>query len=475
MTTDGEAGAVDGRSQAIRVTVRSGPASGTSVTVDEGRVVLGRGDDCELSLPDPKVSRRHAAVEPLPDGGASLVDLGSGNGTFLNGQQVSSAVLEGNDQIQVGDTVLISSRGDLPEASGGTVIGASPGPERQSAIQRLVKRSTRRATIISGAAVAVAAGVGLLLTTGVIGGEGTDEAVRKVVKNAESSTVSIEIGGGGGTGWVLDAGAGLVVTNAHVIGGNQDVQVGVDGKLRNASLHAISPCEDLAVLRVAGPTGLETIQLGRQADLALGQTVVAVGYPKGASLEGDLTSTTGVVSVVKTAYRERSLDLPRFTNVIQTDAAINPGSSGGPLLDLDGRLVGVTSAGRTLTPEGRIVQGQNYAIGVDRVREVTDELRKGQSRGWTGAGFEYLTPAELRQRGLPAGILIEGAAPGSPADRAGLGGGDNLLVAVNGQQIDNSLASYCDVVRGLPAGKPLTFSVLEPGRSRPRDFRLSPG
>ena len=68
--------------------------------------------------------------------------------------------------------------------------------------------------------------------------------------------------------------------------------------------------------------------------------------------------------------------------MIQTDAAINPGNSGGPLLDLDGRVIGVTSAARTLTPQGRIVQGQSYAIGIDRVRQVTGELRKGRSTSW---------------------------------------------------------------------------------------------
>lgn len=473
MTTNGELGSAHERAEAIRVTVRSGAAVGASATVEEGRIVLGRGEDCDLTLPDGKVSRRHAAVEPLADGRASLVDLGSGNGTFVNGRQVTTAELEGNEQIQVGDTVLLSSKGDLPDASGGTVIGAAAAPAGQSAIRRLVKRSTRRATIISGAAVAVAAALGLLLLTGVLGGRGTDEAVQEVVRAAESSTVSIEVEGGGGTGWVLDAGARLIVTNAHVLGGAQETQVGVDGKLRRASLQGVSPCEDLAVLRIDDAAGLKTTRLGRQSDLALGRTVVAVGYPKGASLEDQLTSTTGVVSVVKTAYRERSLDLPRFSNVVQTDAAINPGSSGGPLLDLDGRLVGVTSAGRTLSPEGRIVQGQNYAIGVDRVREVSDAMRSGRSPGWTGAGFQYLTSDELRKRGLPPGILIAGAAPGSPAERAGLGSGDNLLVAVNGQSLDNSLASYCDVVRGLGPGRPVTFSVLGPGASRPRDVRLA--
>ena len=158
--------------------------------------------------------------------------------------------------------------------------------------------------------------------------------------------------------------------------------------------------------------------------------------------------------------------------MIQTDAAINPGNSGGPLLDLDGRLIGVTSAGRTLAPDGRIIQGQSYAIGVDRVRDVVRTLRTGRSIGSIGVSFHYRTPAELRRRNLPSGLLIGQVARGSPAERAGLGGGDKLLVAVDGQPLGNSLASYCDVVQGIRPGTRTAFSILTPGASRPRRVRL---
>ena len=317
--------------------------------LDEGRVVLGRAEDCELVVPDPRVSRRHAAVEPQPDGRASLVDLGSGNGTFVDGHRVQTALLEGHEQIQLGDTILVSSRGEA--APGATILGQSPGASH-SALYRLTQRSVRRAFLLSGLAIAVAGVLAIALVTGMFGsGEGTAEAVERVVNQAEPSTVSIDSGteGGGGTGWVLDASAGLIVTNAHVVDGAGEVKVGVGGELRRASRVGVSPCEDLAVLRVENSSGLRALPMGREADVRRGQTVVAVGYPTNASLEADLTATTGVVSVVHSAYREQALDIPRFPDVIQTDAAINPGSSGGPLLDLRGRLIGVNSAGRTVT------------------------------------------------------------------------------------------------------------------------------
>ena len=459
--------------RALRLTIRAGEARGESVVLDEGRVVLGRAEDCELVVPDPRVSRRHAAVEPRPDGRASLVDLGSGNGTFVDGHRVQTAVLEGHEQIQVGDTILVSSRGEA--APGATILGRSPGTSH-SALYRLTQRSVRRAFLLSGLAIAVAGVLAVALATGMFGsGEGAAEAVERVVNQTESSTVSIDSGsrGGGGTGWVLDASAGLIVTNAHVVDGAGAVKVGVGGELRRASRVGVSPCEDLAVVHVDDSSGLKALPMGREADVRRGQTVVAVGYPTNASLEADLTATTGVVSVVHSAYREQALDIPRFPDVIQTDAAINPGSSGGPLLDLRGRLIGVNSAGRTVTPDGRIVQGQNYAIGVDRVEKVTRVLRTGRSIAWTGASFDYLTPDELGERGLPAGLVVSGAVPGTAAERAGLGVRESVLVAVNGRPVDNTLASYCDAVDGVPARQPLTFSLRERGSAALRKAVLA--
>jgi S1-C subfamily serine protease len=166
------------------------------------------------------------------------------------------------------------------------------------------------------------------------------------------------------------------------------------------------------------------------------------------------------VSVVRSEYREPALDVPHLDNVLQTDAAINPGNSGGPLLTLDGRLVGVNSAGRTLNASGRIIQGQSYAIGVDRVREVVNQLRAGQSDGWWGLGFRYLSADDLRDRDLPAGLLINTVVDGSPAQRAGIEPGRLLLTAVDGRPVSNSLAGYCDAVSQVPPGASVRLSAV---------------
>jgi putative serine protease PepD len=318
---------------------------------------------------------------------------------------------------------------------------------------------------------------GVVVFALVTGGDDNSSAVEEVVRQAASATVFVEVLDEGvrattGSGWVLDGKDRLIVTNAHVVNGGSAFRVGVKGKFYDARIVGVAPCEDLAMLAVADAPRLDPLRLGDQSTLALGQTVVAVGFPENASFEANLTSTSGVVSVVRSAYREDAPDVPRYENVIQTDAAINPGSSGGPLLDLRGRLVGVNSAGRTLGSDGRVVQGQGYAIGVDRVKEVVGVLRSGRSIGWAGVGFEYATLEELRRRGLPPGLFVARAVPDTAAAKAGLGGSRSLLVAVNGLPLSTSLASYCDAVAGLRSGDQVIFSVLAPGASRRKEIRL---
>jgi S1-C subfamily serine protease len=464
----------------VWLTIRSGHDRGRSVDVSDGLVVLGRDDACDVVVDDARVSRRHVELAPRGDGRVALRDLGSSNGTFVNGKRVESALLEGGEQIQVGGTVLASSRTEPGVRAGATELGSlSALTQTPSAVhRRLVERSLRRVTVLATAAIATVAASVLLLWTGVLPLGGDDgAAVERVVARVASSTVLVEVRRegrrvGGGTGWVLDGADGLVVTNAHVVNGGTSILVGNGGGLVDAAIVGVAPCDDLAVLRVHGLADLKSLPLGDQSSLEQGETVVAVGYPANASAEASLTSTTGVVSVVRTAYREPALDVPRYPNVVQTDAAINPGNSGGPLVDLDAQLVGVSSAGRTRAGDGRIVQGQNYAIGVDRVKEIVSVLRNGSSIGWSGLGFEYRSERAATNGDVP-GIATLGAVPGTAADRAGLGGGGDVIVAVNGMPLDNSLASYCDAVGAGRSGDKVTFSVLRQGSSQRREVVLT--
>ena len=347
---------------------------------------------------------------------------------------------------------------------------------RQALARRLsrAQSSARRATLLAVVALALTAGAVVLLALGV---HRSQTAVERVVAKVSPSTVFVESlwrrqRVESGTGWVLDGRRGLIATNAHVVNGGSTFRVGVAGGFRPARIVGAAPCEDLAVLQVEDRSGLKSLPLGNQSQLRLGQTVVAVGYPGNASGEASLTSTVGIVSVIRSAYREPALDIPRYPNVVQTDAAVNPGNSGGPLVLLNRRLVGVNSAGRTLSPGGRIIQGQSYAIGVERVKEMTSVLRTGRSLGWTGLGFDYPTTPELKAARLPPGVFLTHAVPGTSGSRAGLADKRALLLAVNGRRVGNSLAGYCDAVSDVRSGEAATFTVFVPGAPRAKSVKL---
>jgi len=455
--------------------VLSGADAGRTVEIpaEQGRAfVLGRVRGCDLVIRDEKASRHHAEVRPEPAGGLRVRDLGSANGTFVDGRRIEEAMLSGGEELRIAG-VEIAVLAHAPGAGKG-----SDEPPTWSVVGRLVDhrtRGARRATWVAlGAAALALAAVAFVL---VAGGGDDDRSVPDVVRRLTPSTVLVEALRGDrrtatGSGWVLDAGDGLVVTAAHVVNEGVRYRVAVDGQVRPAELVGSAPCEDLALLRVDGAAGLRAAPLGRGADLEQGETVVALGYPASATPTDEVTSTRGVVSSASTTFRDASPDVPGYREAVQTDTALNPGYSGGPLADLDGRLVGVNAAARTTGSDGRPLQGQNYAIGIDRARSVLAELRQGRSVSWTGATFGYPTTEELVQRRLPPGLYLTGAVPGTPAAKAGLGGRGELLAGVDGRPLESSLSSYCAAVAGRPGGRQLTLTLARPGGKR-REVRVA--
>ena len=474
------------------VTIVSGADEGRTIRIDQEALIVGSDDGCGLVLHDRSAAARHVHLRPLRTGAVMLndLDLDPARGAWVGGERVDCAILRGGEELQLGDTRLVlasegvaapapapSSRPPRSHRNGRRGQAPVAVPSSPSMLERIsLRRSVRRATILAGAVLVGLVGAVVAILTGVLGGDSSRTRVETIVARATPSTVLVQaqrgvVRSGNGTGWVLDARAGLLVTNAHVVNAGDSFTVEVGDTLRSAHVVGSSPCEDLAVLRIDDSRGLRTLALGSQRSLRLGQSVVAVGYPGNASRSNALTSTTGVISVVRSEYREPALDVPHYPNVIQTDAAINPGNSGGPLLDLDGRVIGVTSAGRTLSEDGRIIQGQSYAIGVDRVRQIVGRLRTGRSGDWYGLGFRFLPARTLRQRHLPAGLLVTSVIPGTPAARAGLPAAGRLLVtAIGSTPISNTLASYCDAVSQLEPGKPVRIAALDVRTGRPRAF-----
>ena len=235
-----------------------------------------------------------------------------------------------------------------------------------------------------------------------------------------------------GSGVIVDAENGLVLTNHHVVAQADEIEVRLrDGRELNAELVGSDSETDIAVLRIPAQD-LTAIALGDSDDLRVGDFVVAIGSPFGLSH----TVTSGIVS----ALGRTDLGIEGFESFIQTDASINPGNSGGPLVDLHGRLVGINTA--ILAPGGGNV-GIGFAIPAAMVRAVADQiLEHGEvRRGLFGIAVQDLTPelAKALGAGLGDGAVVSDVEPGSAAATAGLRPGD-VIVAVNGRPVVGAAA-----------------------------------
>jgi S1-C subfamily serine protease len=449
------------------LTILSGPRAGERLEV-AGALVIGRDSDCDLALRDDKASRHHAQITRSGDT-LTLEDLGSTNGTYLNGTRIAApAVLAAGDRITIGDTHLQLQAAPAPATQPAPLAGTPP-PPRPSVIERIaLRRSIRRSRVvaaIAGAGAVVALAIVLLFVTGVFGSEEEEPTTAEIIAAVKPSTMQMRVileegadSEPAGTGWVWDAGQGLVVTNAHVAGAGPSftARLGDEKDERAAEIVAVAPCEDLAVLRVGNTAGFESFALGSQSELEQGQTAIAVGYPSSLAEDSPLVATQGVVSVVQTS-NPALLDVPALPNVIQTDAVINPGNSGGPLVNTSEQLIGVN----TFKQVASGFEGQFYAIGVDRAKEVVPGLAEGHSIGWTGLGIYTPTVDELANLGFTdtAGLLVTHVKPGTAAEQAGVPV-PSLIVAIDGNPVDNTLGSYCDAVGDLEQGATAVFTVI---------------
>jgi S1-C subfamily serine protease len=234
-----------------------------------------------------------------------------------------------------------------------------------------------------------------------------------------------------GSGFVYDT-SGHIVTNYHVVAGDDDISITfIDGTVYRARIVGTDQYSDLAVLRIQDdiPTDkLKPLPLGNSSSLRVGQEVIAIGNPFG--LSGSMTE--GIVSGLNRlipVYQDplSNVAAPAFSipDVIQTDAAINPGNSGGPLLDMEGEVIGINSA--IFSTTGGFA-GIGFAIPSNTIDQVVPSLIATGSyqHPWLGVSGIDMTPeiAEAIGLGEPRGFLVIEAAPGGPADSAGVQGGD---------------------------------------------------
>ncbi|GLY14295.1 hypothetical protein Kisp01_13110 [Kineosporia sp. NBRC 101677] len=312
------------------------------------------------------------------------------------------------------------------------------------------------------------------------------EAVASAV---EPSVVSVQMtsgqSGGEGSGVILDT-EGRIVTNNHVVSGADEIQVVLnDGRKYSAKIVGTDAATDLAVIQLENPPNdLTPAKLGTTESVGVGDSVMAVGNPLG--LAG--TVTTGIVSAVdrpvstsasETEGTTSSSGTPVVTNAIQTDAAVNPGNSGGALVNAQGQLIGINSSIATLSQSSAFGQqssqsgsiGLGFAIPVDQVKDITNQLIENGSaqHPWLGITLGDTTvPVDDAQRD---GASVESVVADSPAAEAGLKQGDTVI-AVDGEYV-NGAESLMAQIRERTVGTEVTLTIVS--NSKSQDVKVTLG
>ncbi|MGQ0815963.1 MAG: S1C family serine protease [Gemmatimonadota bacterium] len=277
-----------------------------------------------------------------------------------------------------------------------------------------------------------------------------------IARDVSPAVVSISRRGASGSGVIIQQ-DGLILTNAHVVGAVREVQVTLaDGRRMQGTVLGRDATVDIAVVRVQG-RGLPFATNGDSDQLKVGQLAVVIGNPLGL----DRTVTTGVISAVDRSPRGVGMD-----GLIQTDAAIHPGNSGGPVLDSNGRVVGIATM-ILRSPGG----GIGFAIPINLANDVAQQiLTTGRVvRAFLGVGYIDIEPGMTMTKARE-GILVNQVVDGSPADRGGLRAGD-VIVGIEGRPVKQG-ADFRQLLRTRRPGDDVTLNVLRGGRSQSLRVKL---
>jgi putative serine protease PepD len=320
-------------------------------------------------------------------------------------------------------------------------------------------------------------------------------SVEQVASKVLPSVVKISVTGGSesgsGSGMILDS-SGEILTNNHVVAiakGGGTITVGFnDGKTAKATVVGTDPVTDIAVIKASGVSGLTPASIGHSSSLKVGQQVIAIGSPYGLSS----TVTSGIVSALnrpvsveaeqspqqgqqlpfdpfggQQQQQQSQVDPTTTYPAIQTDAAINPGNSGGPLVDMAGRVVGINSSIRTGDSGSGGSIGLGFAIPIDEVLPIINQIRGGQTPTHARLG---VTVSGVGTTSLQQGARIRSVDPNGVAQSAGLKAGD-VITKVDDLVIDDS-DSLVATVRGHRPGDSVQITYVRGGTTKTVTVKL---
>lgn len=294
-------------------------------------------------------------------------------------------------------------------------------------------------------------------------GEATD--VVAVAQAVRPAIVAVKVAGqqgqGSGSGVIYSSG-GLVLTNNHVVQGANQVEIELeDGRTIGAEVVGTDPSTDIAVLQ-ADSGGLPTAELGTAKDLQIGEVAVAIGNPLG--LEGGPTVTSGVISALGRDV-QGGQGQATLVDMIQTDAPIAPGSSGGALVDGNGRIIGITTAIAVAPNVGSTDIG--YAVPIDIAKKVAGDIVE---HGEAQHAYLGIRGADALADSGTEGARIVSVEPGGPAAKAGLEASD-IVVGVDGEPVA-SMTSLVLALRTQAPGDSVTLDVIRNGQTQSVDVTL---
>ncbi len=262
-----------------------------------------------------------------------------------------------------------------------------------------------------------------------------------------------------GTGFVIDATEGYLVTNNHVVEGADKVEVTINKKTFNAKVVGTDPKTDIGLIKLEkfSKGDIEQLPFADSDAVKVGSFVVAIGNPFGLSQ----SVSFGIVS----AKGRSNVNITEYEDFIQTDAAINPGNSGGPLLNLRGEVIGMNTA---IFSKSGGYMGIGFAVPSNMIKAITDQLRGGKKikRAMMGVNIQDLTPELKEALGIPedrSGVLISSVGKGSPAEKAGIRKGD-VVISYDGKPVESS-SQLRNLVAFSSFGRKIPVTVWRDGKT----------